>query len=150
MKPVLFALFCTLPAWAAASTIPEYNTWYKRNGVMTGLTQTSSSEPVLVSIAHAGTMAANMVISYVTDSPCDERQKTADLHINHRVAQAGFSCLRASDQFSIYHYSLNQHEQINYLHEQLMQGFTVMLQKDIRVWVANYSQPRYGVSPRLW
>ena len=149
MKGVLVLLSCFLPfPLFAVPLYAEYNTWYYQNGVLYDVTQTSASEPVLISISQAGFTGANMVVSLYAEGKCPPAGSVKTLKINSTAAAARYSCDEERGG-RIEHYAVSDAKQVNELFENLRAQFTVVLQDDIKVWAANINQPRYGLAPGM-
>jgi hypothetical protein len=137
----------------AAGLYPEYNTWYYQNGVLYDMTQTSASEPVLISISMAGYASANMVVSLVSDDTCAASAVKNQLMVNGESIPANYHCVFLQ-KGTIEHFSIEDAIQVNKIVNYLRSDFTIILQGDIKqgdikVWAANIKNPRYGLAPGL-
>lgn len=151
MKIIMFTvglLAASLSGAHSAEQQREYNTWHKKNGVLYGMTQTAEHEPVLVSIGNAGFESANMVVSYTRRGNCDDAGRNAKLEIDGKIVPAEYRCFQLKDKI-LEHFVIAEATQANYVVERLTSDFTVLLQKDIKLWAANVKSPKFGVGPRL-
>lgn len=147
LKRFYFISLAFLAFTATAS--PQYNVWYKHNGIMADATQTQDGRPVLISFAYQGTPGANMVVSYTEYGDCSNSRPITKFQINNRSVDAKEKCFPMERSIRALHYTIEEHSVLQYFHTQMETGFTVVLQNNIRVWVANYNQPRPGNLP-LW
>lgn len=131
-----------------AGLYPEYNTWYSQDGVLYDMTQTSTSQPVLISISMAGYNSANMVVSYFSDADCQHAVVRNTIKINNDAIPAQYHCVDLA-KGRIEHFVVNDASRVNGLVNNLRSDFTVTLQDEIRVWAANIRNPRYGMAAGL-
>ncbi|MGE4800770.1 hypothetical protein AB8989_10320 [Yersinia hibernica] len=118
----------------------EYNIWHIQAGVLYGATQTEDEEPVLISIAGPTTPWANMVISLVSSEPCSINKTTTEFAFNNEMFAVEYSCLTSASR-TVISYTLHDANKVNKLYHQLKSGFTVTLDKRIKVWAANIGSP---------
>ncbi|ELY4155949.1 hypothetical protein SMZ39_002338 [Cronobacter turicensis] len=140
-----FYLCSTGPASAVVQG-REYNTWYEKDAVLYDVTQTAEGSPVMLSISQAGYQSANMVISSMTTGKCPMQART--LEINNDIVPAEYVCAEQGSE-KIEHYLVRDADKVNALVERLRSDFTVMSQKEVKVWAANIKTPKYGMTPRL-
>lgn len=125
----------------------EYNKWYSKDGVLYDITQTQDGEPVMLSIFAAGKKNANLVVSYYSQGACERNINTLRMDATDFPAQ--YTCM-PEKMGKINHYTVTDAGSVNYLVERLKSGFTVLLQDNIKVWVENFNDPKYGVTPSFW
>ncbi|WP_235896974.1 hypothetical protein [Yersinia vastinensis] len=130
-----------IPVSQAVYNPKEYNIWYIHGGVLYGATQTEDEEPVLISIAGPTTDWANMVISLMSHEPCDPTKVTTKFAFNNDMLTVEYRCLKAADH-TVSSYTLHDAVKVNQLYNQLKSGFTVTLDKRIKVWAANIATPK--------
>ncbi|EOC0219555.1 hypothetical protein ACI0Y6_000084 [Cronobacter turicensis] len=140
-----FYLCSTDPASAVVQG-REYNTWYEKDAVLYDVTQTAEGSPVMLSISQAGYRSANMVISSMTTGKCPMQARA--LEINNDIVPAEYVCAEQGSE-KIEHYLVRDADKVNALVERLHSDFTVMSQKEVKVWAANIKTPKYGMTPRL-
>lgn len=133
--------------YATAEAYTEYNKWYAKNGVMYDITQTKEGDPVMLSIYAAGKKNANMVVSYYSHGACEKNIDILRMDATDFPAQ--YACV-SEKTGKINHYTVTDAGSVNYLVERLRSGFTVLLQDDIKVWVENFNDPKYGIAPNFW
>lgn len=131
-----------------AALYSEYNTWYYNNGVLYDVAQTSGSQPVLISISQAGFDTANLVVSYFSEEACPATGTSSKLAVNGSDVATSYLCV-ATDKGRIEHFMVTDAALVNQLVDRLKSDFTVVLQKDIKVWAANFKTPKYGLAPRM-
>lgn len=125
----------------AAYAPNEYNVWRFNDGVLYDTTQTENDEPVLVSIIGPGTNWSSMVISFMSETPCDADKKIAYVWINLQQEALGFSCKQIGNS-SIVTYTVSNVKRANELYMNLISGFTVVIDKRINIWAANIKEPK--------
>ena len=140
--PLVFLAF-------TATAESRYNVWHKHNGIMADATQTQDGRPVLISFAYQGTPGANLVVSYTEYGDCNHRRPITKFQINNISVDAKEKCFPMKGNIRALHYIIEEYSVLQYFHTQLETGFTVILQNNIRVWVANYNHPRAG-NLSLW
>ncbi|MCS3431280.1 hypothetical protein [Klebsiella sp. BIGb0407] len=101
----------------------------------------------MLSIFAAGKKNANMVVSYYSPGACEKNINT--LRMDGTDFPAQYSCVPEKTG-KINHYTVTDAGSVNYLVERLKSGFTVLLQDNIKVWVENFNDPKYGVAPNFW
>lgn len=149
MKKTLLMCCLFLGSTAPASAVVqgrEYNTWYEKDAILYDMTQTAEGSPVMLSISQAGFRSANMVISSLTTGKCPTQARA--LEINNDLVPAEYFCTEHGSE-KIEHYLVTDADKVNALVERLRSDFTVMSQKEIKVWAANIKAPKYGMAPRL-
>ncbi|ABU77379.1 hypothetical protein NLT11_000640 [Cronobacter sakazakii] len=124
----------------------EYNTWYEKDAVLYDMTQTAGGSPVMLSISQAGFRSANMVISSLTPGKCPAQPRA--LEINSDIIPADYFCTQQGSE-KIEHYLVRDADKVNALVEKLRSDFTLMSQKEIKVWAANIKSPKHGIAPRF-
>lgn len=144
---LLILSFAFHTGYVKADEYIEYNKWYSKDGVLYDITQTQDSEPVMLSIFAAGKKNANMVISYYSPGACEKNINT--LRMDGTDFPAQYACVPEKNG-KINHYTVTDAGSVNYLVERLKSGFTVLLQDNIKVWVENFNDPKYGVAPNFW
>lgn len=127
-----------------ANPYKEYNSWYAKDGVLYDMTQTADGMPVMISIYAPGKGTTNMVISYYSYGHC--QNQTTFLKIDTSITSAHYSCIHVSE-YHINHFTVTDVSSVNYVVNRLRSGFTVILQDEIKVWVANYNTPKFGLAP---
>ena len=95
---------------------------------------------MLISIAGPTTDWANMVISLIDNEPCDNKKTTTEFAFNNDIFTVEYSCLTTTDH-TVISYTLHDAAKVNKLYNQLKSGFTVTLDKRIKVWAANIGTP---------
>ncbi|HGH4671289.1 TPA: hypothetical protein ACJIWW_000446 [Enterobacter asburiae] len=133
------------PSWSAFQE-REYNTWYIKNAVLYDMTQTSEGFPVMVSVSQPGRKSANLLVSYITEGRCGE--KNLPLNVNGKVLPAKYYCVQVG-QNRIEHFSVVDADSVNSMVTHLKSDFTILLQNDIKIWAANIKTPKYGLAPRF-
>lgn len=116
---------------------------------MADATQTQDGRPVLISFAYQGTPGVNLVVSYTEHGDCNNSPPITNFQINNISVDAKAKCFPMEGNNRALHYLIEDRSILQYFHLQLETGFTVVLQNNIRVWVANYNQPKPGNLP-LW
>lgn len=101
---------------------------------------------MMLSISQAGYRSANMVISSMTTGKCPMQARA--LEINNDIVPAEYVCAEQGSE-KIEHYLVRDADKVNALVERLRSDFTVMSQKEVKVWAANIKTPKYGMTPRL-
>lgn len=119
----------------------EYNVWRFSDGVLYDTTQTENGEPVLVSIIGPGTNWSSIVISFMSEKPCDADKKIAYVWINRQQEALGLSCKQIGNS-SIVTYTVSSVKRANELYVKLTSGFTVVIDKRINIWAANIKEPK--------
>ncbi|WP_145583653.1 hypothetical protein [Yersinia thracica] len=137
---ILLLSLSFIPLCQAVYNPKEYNIWHIQGGVLYGTTQTEDEEPVLISIAGPTTHWANMVISLMATEPCDITQTTTEFAFNNDLFTVEYGCLTTAGQ-TLISYTLHDAAKVNKLYSQLKSGFTVTLDKRIKVWAANIGTP---------
>lgn len=145
---ILLILSFSFHANSAKADEPiEYNKWYSKDGVLYDITQTQDGEPVMLSIFAAGKKNANLVVSYYSQGAC--KKNITILRMDATDFPAEYRCV-PDKMGKINHYMVTDAGSVNYLVERLKSGFTVLLQDNIKVWVENFNNPKYGVAPNFW
>ncbi|EFH6436608.1 hypothetical protein HUC43_18390 [Escherichia coli] len=111
---------------------------------MYDMTQTADGEPVMLSIYAPGKGTTNMVISYASKDSCQD--VASPLKVDTSIIPAHYSCVKVSDG-RINHFAVSDVDSVNYVVNRLRSGFTVILQDDIKIWVANFNTPKFGIAP---
>lgn len=132
---------------AQADEYIEYNKWYSKDGVLYDITQTQSGDPVMLSIFAAGKNNANLVVSYFSQGACEK--DINQIRMDGTDFPAKYVCIPEKNG-KINHYTVTDAGSVNYLVERLKSGFTVLLQDNIKVWVENFNNPKYGSAPNFW
>lgn len=127
-----------------AKPYKEYNSWYAKDGVMYDMTQTANGEPVMISIYAPGKDISNMVISYYGEGDC--QKPNTSFKVDSLIIPTHYSCINVSDGH-INHYVVSDTGSVNYIVNRLRSGFTVILQDEIKIWVANFNTPKFGIAP---
>lgn len=142
-RMLMLSLLFLLPTLLHAES--EYNQWRINSaGVLSVITQTEKNEPVFISIAAGGTPGANVVITLMQDLSCDEQQISATLWINDKLQSVSYRCEHVHNIYLIT-YIIVDHKKANELYSELKSGFTVVLDKRIKIWVANINHPKYSL-----
>lgn len=144
---LLILSFAFYTDYAKAAGAIEYNKWYAKDGVLYDITQTKDNNPVMLSIYAPGKESANMVVSYYSQGKCEENIHTLKVDTNDFPAK--YVCMPEKDG-KINHYTVTDANSVNYLVDRLASGFTIVLQDDIKVWVENFNNPKFGVAPNFW
>lgn len=122
----------------------EYNQWrINSTGVLSVITQTEKNEPVFISIAAGGTPGANVVITLTQEPACDEQQATAKLWVNNERQSVSYHCEHLNNLYLIT-WIIVDYNKANALYSALKSGFTVVLDKRIKIWVSNINSPKYS------
>ncbi|MEP8914449.1 hypothetical protein ABKU09_21140 [Enterobacter mori] len=147
IQPITLALLLmiSLPSYSEFQE-REYNTWYQKNAVLYDITQTSDGLPVMISISQPGRESANMLVSFISDGNCIEREGL--LNVNGKDVPATYRCISVGAN-RIEHFAVNDAEKVNEMVNHLKSDFTLLLQNDIKVWAANIKTPKYGIAPRF-
>lgn len=151
MKKNVTAILLVLSASTSATAAitlqeREYNTWYAKNAILYGMTQTSAGKPVMVSFSQPGFSSANLVVSMVAAGECADGSQL--LNVNGKDVPAAYTCQQINGN-KIEHFSVVDADKVNGMIAHLKSDFTLLLQGDIKVWAANVKTPRYGVAPRF-
>jgi len=151
MKKNVTALLLVLSASTSATAAitwqeREYNTWYAKNAILYGMTQTSAGKPVMVSFSQPGFSSANLVVSMAAAGECADGSQP--LNVNGKDVPAAYTCQQINGN-KIEHFSVVDADKVNGMIAHLKSDFTLLLQGDIKVWAANVKTPRYGVAPRF-
>ncbi|EPF2603711.1 TPA: hypothetical protein ACXLW8_000115 [Yersinia enterocolitica] len=137
---ILILSLSFIPLCLAVYNPKEYNIWHIQGGVLYGATQTEDEEPVLISIAGPTTHWANMVISLIATEPCDLHKTTTEFAFNNEMLTVEYGCLTTAGH-TVISYTLQDADKVNKLYSQLKSGFTITLDKRIKVWAANIGTP---------
>ena len=124
----------------------EYNTWYQKDAVLYDITQTSEGLPVMISISQPGRETANMLVSYMSDGGCGDKE--VRLNVNGKDVPATYTCVSVGAN-RIEHFAVNDADKVNEMVNHLKSDFTLLLQNDIKVWAANIKTPKYGMAPKF-
>jgi len=133
--------------YAKADEYTEYNKWYSKDGVLYDIAQTKDENPVMLSIYSPGKANANMVVSYYSQGECDNNITT--LQVDSHQFPAKYTCI-PEKHGQINHFTVSDADSVNYLVDRLKSGFTILLQNDIKVWVENFNNPKFGIAPNFW
>lgn len=137
MNRLSLSLLLLFPATLLAGT--EYNEWYRDNtGTLSVITQTEKNDPVFVSIAAGGTSGASVVITLM--QACNEQQVSALLWVNNVQQKVRFHCVHVNNM-SLTSYIIDDASRVNVIYSSLKSGFTVVLDKRIKIWAANINTP---------
>ncbi|EOE6863382.1 hypothetical protein ACX1JO_000671 [Cronobacter dublinensis] len=149
MKRTFIICCCYISSLGTACAVVqgrEYNTWYEKDAVLYDMTQTPEGSPVMLSISQAGRHSANMVISSLTVGKCPAQART--LEINNDIVPAEYVCTEHGGD-RVEHYLIRDADKVNALVTKLRSDFTVMSQRETKIWAANIKTPKYGMTPRL-
>lgn len=140
--------FCLLVASYCSADVHsrEYNVWYEKDAVLYDITQTSDGRPVMISISQAGFKTANMVISYLTEGSCPS--ESLPLLVNGEQIPSEYVCKQQGHE-KLEHYVVRDAGRVNAMVQHLKSDFTLIVQKEIKVWAANINSPKYGIAPKF-
>lgn len=133
--------------YAKAEQYTEYDKWYSKDGVLYDIAKTKDRHPVMISIYSPGKENANMVVSYFSSGECDHAINT--IKIDNNDFPARYTCIPDKNG-KMNHYVITDNKSVNYMVDRLTLSFTVSLQDDIKVWVANFDRPEFGAAPNFW
>lgn len=148
-KPTLPGFLFSLLMLSTSASATQYNVWYESNGVRTGMTQTPDEQPVMISIAFPGHAQSNIMISYSANEKCTNSANTFSLPVDHTTFEVDYRCTLIDEKSSVQHFTITDAKAVAYLYGRLQAGFTVVLQRSIKVYVANFTYPKQGSSPDL-
>ncbi|HHD2942335.1 TPA: hypothetical protein ACNZ88_005180, partial [Enterobacter kobei] len=110
---ITFVCVAIIFSYQVETTAREYNVWYTRDGVLYGLTQTSDSRPVQISISSHGLEEVGMVITFQDKLPCNDDVKNPlkidSINVKYKIICASL------DRGYIKSYTITDPNIINYV-----------------------------------